>query len=149
MQSSHDRVAGHREVDEALTATGPDATSTHAPNTPTLSDTNGTSHDAAEQIEPGLVPVESSSTNSRSEARAEKKSGPLSAKPRSLHVFARHLAVLGLLMNASIWGTLAREGLIALNTYDGRSIQPVIWAQALGCLVMGWTVANKETLEAW
>lgn len=65
------------------------------------------------------------------------------------NAFARHLAVLGLLINASIWGTLAREGLIALNTYDGSRIQPVIWAQAVGCLVMGWVAVNKETLEGW
>ncbi|PWN19938.1 hypothetical protein BCV69DRAFT_283467 [Microstroma glucosiphilum] len=64
-----------------------------------------------------------------------------------LHATLRHCAILGLLAFASIWGTLTREGLIALNTYDGQSIKPVIWAQAVGCLVMGWTVANKEALD--
>ncbi|PWN37433.1 uncharacterized protein FA14DRAFT_110076, partial [Meira miltonrushii] len=61
----------------------------------------------------------------------------------------RHFAILGLLMFSSIWGLLAREGLIALNTYSGMSIEPTIWAQAVGCLVMGWNVANKEDLEKW
>lgn len=56
--------------------------------------------------------------------------------PPKLHRTLRFLAIIGLLINAAIWGTLTREGLIALNTYDGRSIQPVIWAQAVGCLVM-------------
>jgi hypothetical protein len=64
-----------------------------------------------------------------------------------LHATLRHCAILGLLAFASLWGTLTREGLIALNTYDGQSIKPVIWAQAVGCLVMGWTVANKEALD--
>lgn len=61
----------------------------------------------------------------------------------------RHAAILGLLMFASIWGLLAREGLIALNTYSGMSVEPTIWAQAVGCLVMGWAVGNKEALERW
>lgn len=63
------------------------------------------------------------------------------------HPLARHLATLGLLTFASIWGTLTRVGLTALNTYSGQSITPVIWAQAVGCLVMGWTVSNKDALE--
>lgn len=61
----------------------------------------------------------------------------------------RHIATLGLLAFASIWGLLAREGLVSLNTYDGMSVQPLVWAQAVGCLVMGWTVGNKEVLEEW
>lgn len=66
-----------------------------------------------------------------------------------LHRTLRHLAVLGLLVFSSIWGLLAREGLVALNTYSGMSVEPTIWAQAVGCLVMGYTVANKEDLELW
>lgn len=61
----------------------------------------------------------------------------------------RHLAVVSVISFAAIWGLLAREGLVALNTYSGRSVEPTIWAQAVGCLVMGWTVANREDLETW
>lgn len=61
----------------------------------------------------------------------------------------RHVAILSLLVFASIWGTLAREGLIALNTYSGMSITPTIWAQSVGCLIMGWNIANREALEVW
>ncbi|UZJ51273.1 hypothetical protein CBS101457_000593 [Exobasidium rhododendri] len=61
----------------------------------------------------------------------------------------RHLAILSLLSLAAIWGTLAREGLVGLNTYSGRSIEPTIWAQSVGCLVMGWTLANRKALEKW
>lgn len=61
----------------------------------------------------------------------------------------RHTAILSLLAFSSIWGTLAREGLIALNTYSGMSIAPTIWAQSVGCLIMGWAVANRQTLENW
>lgn len=69
--------------------------------------------------------------------------------PTQFHRLLRHLAILGLLAFAAIWGTLTRLGLVALNTYDGSSITPVIWAQAVGCLVMGWTIANKAALELW
>ncbi|SPO39502.1 uncharacterized protein PSFLO_04983 [Pseudozyma flocculosa] len=62
---------------------------------------------------------------------------------------ARHAGILSLLAFASIWGTLAREGLVALNTYDGQSIAPLIWAQSVGCLVMGWSIGNRKALEAW
>jgi CrcB protein len=61
----------------------------------------------------------------------------------------RHAAILSLLVYASIWGTLAREGLVALNTYSGMSIEPTVWAQSVGCLVMGWSVANRKAFERW
>lgn len=62
-----------------------------------------------------------------------------------------HAATLSLIAFGSIWGTLARMGLVALNTYDGQSIEPLIWAQAVGCLVMGYAmhVETRHALEAW
>lgn len=70
-------------------------------------------------------------------------------EPSSARRLLRELAIISLLAFAAIWGTLTREGLVALNTYSGQSISPLIWAQAIGCLVMGWAVANKEALELW
>ena len=63
----------------------------------------------------------------------------------------RHCATAALLIVGAIWGTLGRLGLVALNTYDGQSIEPTIWAQAMGCLVMGWVThpKNKATIEEW
>ncbi|KAN0063148.1 hypothetical protein ACQY0O_004312 [Thecaphora frezii] len=61
----------------------------------------------------------------------------------------RHASILSLLAFASIWGTLAREALVALNTYSGQSVAPLVWAQAVGCLVMGWAVRNRKALEEW
>ncbi|KAI0320675.1 CrcB-like protein-domain-containing protein [Amylostereum chailletii] len=55
-------------------------------------------------------------------------------------------AVLALLMPASIFGVLARLGLQALTTYDGRSIFPLAYAQAIGCLIMGIALRLKEPL---
>lgn len=61
----------------------------------------------------------------------------------------RHMSILSLLSFSAIWGTLTREGVVALNTYPGMSIEPTIWAQAVGCLVMGWAVGHRKVLEVW
>jgi fluoride exporter len=53
------------------------------------------------------------------------------------------LPVLALLMPASIFGTLARLGLQALVTYDGRSIFPLAYVQATGCFIMGIGLGMK------
>lgn len=60
------------------------------------------------------------------------------------HPFSPH--VLALLMPASIFGALARVGLLALTTYDGREIFPLAWVQAGGCLVMGFAIGMKEPI---
>ena len=54
-----------------------------------------------------------------------------------------------LIIFASLWGLLAREGLVALNSYQGQSIASVIWAQGIGCLVMGWAISNKSSIESF
>jgi CrcB protein len=54
------------------------------------------------------------------------------------------LHVLALLIPSSTFGVLARLGLLALGTYDGSSIFPLIYVQAVGCLIMGFTVELKE-----
>ena len=61
------------------------------------------------------------------------------------------LATAGAITLGSIWGTLARLGLVALNTYDGQSIAPLVWAQALGCLVFGYAShkRSKAAIEGW
>ncbi|KAL4399434.1 fluoride transmembrane transporter [Malassezia pachydermatis] len=56
------------------------------------------------------------------------------------------LAPASLILVGGVWGTLARLGLVALNQYDGQSIAPLIWAQGVGCLVMGW--ASHKTTKA-
>lgn len=101
----------------------------------------GTPTEVGRQIEPFSAEEETAEETDKSSSR--EGSPPVSR----VHAALRHCAILGLLAFASLWGTLTREGLIALNTYDGQSIKPIIWAQAVGCLVMGWTVANKEALD--
>lgn len=60
------------------------------------------------------------------------------------HPFSPH--VIALLMPASIFGALARLGLLGLTTYDGREIFPLAWVQAAGCLVMGFAVGMKKPI---
>ncbi|WFD24511.1 hypothetical protein MEQU1_003213 [Malassezia equina] len=60
-------------------------------------------------------------------------------------------AAAGAIVVGSVWGTLARLGLVGLTSYDGQSITPLVWAQAVGCLVMGWAshARTQRALEAW
>ena len=54
--------------------------------------------------------------------------------------------VLALMIPASIFGVLARLGLTALATYDGRSIFPLAYSQVVGCLAMGAALRLKLPL---
>ncbi|TRM67755.1 CrcB-like protein-domain-containing protein [Schizophyllum amplum] len=59
--------------------------------------------------------------------------------PYSIHVIC-------LLIPGSILGVLARLGLQALAKYDGQSIFPLAYPQALGCFVMGLALGLKEPI---
>lgn len=54
--------------------------------------------------------------------------------------------VIALLMAPAVFGVLARLGLVALATYDGESVFPLAYVQALGCLIMGFCLRLKEPL---
>lgn len=54
--------------------------------------------------------------------------------------------VLVLLIPGSILGTLARLGLLAMTSYDGESIFPLAYVQAVGCLFMGFGLRLKEPI---
>lgn len=56
-------------------------------------------------------------------------------------------AVVALLMPASVFGVLARLGLQALGTYDGRSIFPLAYPQGVGCLIMGIALPLKDNFS--
>lgn len=59
------------------------------------------------------------------------------------------LAVIAPLMPASVFGVLARLGLQALATYDGRSVFPLAYPQALGCLIMGICLPLKDSISSY
>ena len=54
--------------------------------------------------------------------------------------------VIALLMAPAVFGVLARLGLVALATYNGESVFPLAYIQALGCLIMGFCLRLKEPL---
>jgi len=54
--------------------------------------------------------------------------------------------VIALLMPASVFGVLVRLGLVALMNYDGHAVFPLAYAQAVGCLVMGFGLGLKEPI---
>ncbi|KAJ6539406.1 CrcB-like protein-domain-containing protein [Mycena capillaripes] len=71
---------------------------------------------------------------------------PLSKQP-TYHPLSFH--VLAFLMPFSVLGVLARLGLSALATYSGQSIFPLAYAQATGCLIMGFCLALKEPFSRY
>jgi len=56
--------------------------------------------------------------------------------------------ILALLAPAAVFGVLARLGLTALMNFDGHSVFPVAYVQAVGCLVMGFGLRLKAPLTA-
>lgn len=49
------------------------------------------------------------------------------------------------IVNGSVWGVLARKGLIALTTYSGGYLNGLVWANFAACLVMALLVHSSRT----
>jgi hypothetical protein len=58
------------------------------------------------------------------------------------------IPMLTALMGPSVFGVLARLGLLAITSYDQHSIFPLAWVQGAGCLVMGFALGWKEPISA-
>jgi hypothetical protein len=65
---------------------------------------------------------------------------PAPPSPISIHLLA-HFALF------SILGTLARLGLTALFSYPGQAVFALIWAQGVGCFLMGCLTGRKSDVE--
>ncbi|SCV73777.1 BQ2448_6207 [Microbotryum intermedium] len=63
------------------------------------------------------------------------------------HVIMFRFATYALLVFATIWGVLARLGLLWIGRAAQTQVFPLIWAQMAGCLVMGVVVSRKSDLE--
>ncbi|KAF8591604.1 hypothetical protein K439DRAFT_1326892 [Ramaria rubella] len=72
------------------------------------------------------------------------RAGKTVPTPVAFHPFSIH--VLSLLMSFSVFGTLARLGIHALATYQGDSIFPLAWVQAVGCAIMGFALALRQPI---
>ncbi|KAM0790139.1 hypothetical protein ACM66B_005461 [Microbotryomycetes sp. NB124-2] len=56
-------------------------------------------------------------------------------------------ATVSLLTFATIWGVLARLGLEWIGSFARDQVFPLVWAQIVGCFVMGLVVGNKGAIE--
>ena len=83
-----------------------------------------------------LASIELPTTNVAPPVRAAKTYHPFS------------LSMIAPLMPASVFGLLARLGLDALTIYDGSSIFPLAYPQALGCLIMGICLPLKDPVSS-
>lgn len=72
---------------------------------------------------------------------------PLVVSPKRVYGYIEYLASLSLLGIFSFFGTLIRLGLIAIGNYNGQSIFPLLWAQMVGCCLMGMFTARKRCIE--
>nr|GAT59483.1 predicted protein [Mycena chlorophos] len=84
--------------------------------------------------------------NSQETVPSPKDTTPEPAPP-PLHPLSGSIIVL--LMPFSVFGVLARLGLTALGEYSGQSIFPLIYSQAVGCLIMGFCLALKEPFSRY
>jgi hypothetical protein len=57
------------------------------------------------------------------------------------------LSTISLLIFATIWGVLARLGLSWIGGFAEAEVFSLIWAQMVGCLMMGLVVERKKGLE--
>ncbi|SGY26653.1 BQ5605_C018g08755 [Microbotryum silenes-dioicae] len=92
--------------------------------------------------------------SSRSVASAERRiATPLEfetvveVESKVYHVVMFRLATYALLVFATIWGVLARLGLLLIGRAAQSQVFPLIWAQMAGCLVMGVAVSRKSEVE--
>lgn len=100
----------------------------------------------ANMIEQGQAEAEPMSSSSR--PRAPTTLTPPTPPPTSLpSPLLPLLSTYSLLIFASFWGILARLGLIWLGWFAEREVFPLVWAQVVGCAVMGLVLARREGLE--
>ena len=55
--------------------------------------------------------------------------------------------VLGLLIPTAMLGVLVRLALTSLTSYSSPMLVPVLYSQALGCVVIGIATGIKPTIE--
>ncbi|KAI7865469.1 CrcB-like protein-domain-containing protein [Spinellus fusiger] len=69
--------------------------------------------------------------------------------PSTIDIPENKLAIVGLIIPFSVAGVLIRIGLQRLENYSGAPVFGLIYAQWIGCFIMGITVYNKVTLLQW
>ena len=107
-----------------------------------------------ERVEPGRQAQEDDAEleSPRDETRRDEEDlfqsrRPLVVSPKRVYGYIENLASLSLLGIFSFFGTLIRLGLVAIGSYSGQSIFPLLWAQMVGCCLMGMFTVRKRCIE--
>ncbi|KAI9017957.1 CrcB-like protein-domain-containing protein [Phycomyces nitens] len=67
----------------------------------------------------------------------------------NLEIHENKLAIVGAIVPMSILGVLIRIGLQRLETYPGAPVFGLVYAQWVGCFIMGIAVKNKNAIHKW
>ncbi|GHJ85706.1 hypothetical protein NliqN6_2108 [Naganishia liquefaciens] len=59
----------------------------------------------------------------------------------------RQIATYAGLIPMAFFGVLIRLGFEALGDYEGRTVYPVLWAQGVGCAIMGTSLSLKSEIH--
>ncbi|KAJ9115609.1 hypothetical protein QFC20_000934 [Naganishia adeliensis] len=63
------------------------------------------------------------------------------------HPLLRQVATYAGLVPMAFFGVLIRLGFEALGDYDGKVVYPILWAQGVGCAVMGTSLSLKGEIS--
>ncbi|GAA6015356.1 hypothetical protein JCM11491_000397 [Sporobolomyces phaffii] len=94
-------------------------------------------------------------TEASTDPRGREKTSP--TRPDLQNVDSAHplikpalpaLTTYSLLIFATIWGVLARLGLEWIGGFAEREVFAVLWAQIVGCVVMGFVTERKGEIES-
>ncbi|KAK4050319.1 hypothetical protein OIO90_005112 [Microbotryomycetes sp. JL221] len=87
-------------------------------------------------------------SNGHAAAASTSAKPDVQAKTTTVTVTTWQLAsTLSLLTFATIWGVLARLGLEWIGSFARDQVFELVWAQIVGCFIMGFVVANKTHIE--
>lgn len=75
---------------------------------------------------------------------------PEEPEARSIqHVDENKFVIVSIIIPMAILGTLIRIGVQQLQTYDGAPVFGLVYAQWIGCFIMGIVVQAKAELIRW
>lgn len=72
---------------------------------------------------------------------------PLLPSPARIHGILNQLVTLSMLGLFTFVGLLVRLGLVWLGTYQGQTVFPLLWAQVVGCALMGLFSSRRNEIE--
>lgn len=99
----------------------------------------------AEQVDPELASPRNETHQDEEELFQSAR--PLVVSPKRIYGVVEYLTSLSLIGILSFFGTLIRLGLVAIGTYNGQSVFPLLWAQMVGCCLMGMFTVRKRCIE--